>query len=232
MKGTIGILGGMGPLATADLFRKIVLMTDAACDNDHARVIIDSNARIPDRTRAILEGGADPVPEMLSALENLEKCGVSCVIMPCNTAHYFIDRLRACANVPFIDMLQVTAERCAELFPGKTAGVWGTTGTLKSGLYTRALDKAGVKSVLPDEESQQVLMDLIYRVKGGETLRDRAPLASLMAGMHEAGADYFILGCTELPIVVEQLSPPGDFVDPTAELARAALSYCGYRVKA
>ena len=114
MKGTIGILGGMGPLATADLFRKIVLMTDASCDNDHIRVFIDSNAQIPDRTRAILEGGEDPVPQMLSALENLEKCGASCVIMPCNTAHYFIDRLCEHTSLPFINMLQVTAERCAE----------------------------------------------------------------------------------------------------------------------
>ena len=226
MKKTIGILGGMGPLATADLFRKIVLMTPAKCDNDHIRVIIDSNAQIPDRTRAILEGGEDPVPQMLSALENLEKCNVSCIIMPCNTAHYFIDRLREHAHTPFINMLEVTAKRCAALFPGKTAGVWGTTGTLKTGLYTRALEQAGVKSVLPDEKGQQVLMDLIYRVKGGETLKDRAPLAELMADMHAAGADYFILGCTELPIVVEQLNPPGDFVDPTAELARAAIAFC------
>lgn len=231
MKGTIGILGGMGPLATADLFRKIVLMTDAACDNDHIRVFIDSNAQIPDRTRAILEHGENPVPQMRSALDNLLRCGASCIIMPCNTAHYFIDELRAHSDVPFIDMLQVTAERCAELFPGKTAGVWGTTGTLKSGLYSRALEKAGVPYVLPDEAGQQVLMDLIYRVKSGEVLRDRAPLAALMTDMHKAGADYFILGCTELPIIIEQLCPPGDFVDPTAELARAAIEFCGGRVK-
>ena len=86
---TIGILGGMGPLATADLFRKITLLTDAACDNEHIRVYIDSNARIPDRTAAILSGGPDPVPEMASALRSLERCGADCVIMPCNTAHYF-----------------------------------------------------------------------------------------------------------------------------------------------
>lgn len=72
---TIGILGGMGPLATADLFRKITLLTDAACDNEHIRVYIDSNARIPDRTAAILSGGPDPVPEMASALRSLERCG-------------------------------------------------------------------------------------------------------------------------------------------------------------
>ena len=90
MEKTIGILGGMGPLATADLFRKITLLTDAARDNDHIRVYIDSNARIPDRTAAILSAGKDPVPEMASALRSLEACGASCVIMPCNTAHYFL----------------------------------------------------------------------------------------------------------------------------------------------
>ena len=91
---TIGILGGMGPLATADLFRKITLLTDAACDNEHIRVYIDSNARIPDRTAAILSGGPDPVPEMASALRSLERCGADCVIMPCNTAHYFLSSNR------------------------------------------------------------------------------------------------------------------------------------------
>ena len=96
---TIGILGGMGPLATADLFRKITLLTDAACDNEHIRVYIDSNARIPDRTAAILSGGPDPVPEMASALRSLERCGADCVIMPCNTAHYFLPRLQATTAV-------------------------------------------------------------------------------------------------------------------------------------
>ena len=87
MKKTIGILGGMGPLATADLFRKITLLTKASCDNDHIRVYIDSNAQIPDRTAAILHGGKDPLPQMRAALHSLEACGASCVIMPCNSAH-------------------------------------------------------------------------------------------------------------------------------------------------
>ena len=90
----IGILGGMGPLATADLFRKIVLLTDAEADRDHIRVCIDSNAQIPDRTAAILSGGEDPVPEMADALRNLERCGADCILMPCNTAHYFLPGFR------------------------------------------------------------------------------------------------------------------------------------------
>ena len=105
MKKTIGILGGMGPLATADLFRKITLLTKAGCDNDHIRVYIDSNAQIPDRTAAILHGGKDPLPEMRSALHSLEACGAGCVIMPCNTAHYFLPQLQAETKLPFLSML-------------------------------------------------------------------------------------------------------------------------------
>ena len=110
MEKTIGILGGMGPLATADLFRKITLLTDAARDNDHIRVYIDSNARIPDRTAAILSGGKDPVPEMASALRSLEACGASCVIMPCNTAHWFYDELCRHTDLPVLHMLRLTAD--------------------------------------------------------------------------------------------------------------------------
>ena len=110
MKKSIGILGGMGPLATADLFRKIVTMTDAGCDNDHIRIYIDNNSSIPDRTAAILAGGADPVPIMAQSLKKLEDCGADCIIMPCNTAHYFLPRLQAMTETPILSMLDATAE--------------------------------------------------------------------------------------------------------------------------
>ena len=140
MSKTIGILGGMGPLATADLFRKITCLTKASCDNDHIRVYIDSNARIPDRTAAILSGGTNPVPEMTSALRHLEACGADCIIMPCNTAHYFLPQLQAKTETPFLSMLAATAKTCAAKFPGKTAAILGTKGTLATGLYDRALE--------------------------------------------------------------------------------------------
>ena len=162
MEKTIGILGGMGPLATADLFRKITLLTDAARDNDHIRVYIDSNARIPDRTAAILSGGKDPVPEMASALRSLEACGASCVIMPCNTAHYFLPRLQAMTKLPFISMLEATAKTCAAQYPGRTAAVLATKGTLATGLYEQALAAQNVRCLIPDAGEQDVLMHLIY----------------------------------------------------------------------
>ena len=156
MEKTIGILGGMGPLATADLFRKITLLTDAARDNDHIRVYIDSNARIPDRTAAILSGGKDPVPEMASALRSLEACGASCVIMPCNTAHYFLPRLQAMTKLPFISMLEATAKTCAAQYPGRTAAVLATKGTLATRLYEQALAAQNVRCLIPDAGEQDL----------------------------------------------------------------------------
>lgn len=145
MKKTIGILGGMGPLATADLFRKITLLTKASCDNDHIRVYIDSNAQIPDRTAAILHGGKDPLPQMRAALHSLEACGASCVIMPCNTAHYFLPQLQAETKLPFLSMLEATAKACAKFYPGKTAAVLATKGTLATGLYEKRSKKRALR---------------------------------------------------------------------------------------
>ncbi len=233
MKKTIGILGGMGPLATADLLIKIVTMTKADCDNDHIRIFVDDNSAIPDRTSAILSGGDDPVPEMLSALRNLEKCGADCIIMPCNTAHYFLPRLQAMTETPFLNVLTVTAKRCAALFPGKTGAILATSGALATGLYQNALAAEGVDYLVPDTEEQRVLMHLIYDlVKASLPLHPEAALwRDLLAGLRCRGADYFILGCTELPIVASTLEEEGPFIDPTSELARAAIRFCGYEVK-
>ena len=230
MKKSIGILGGMGPLATADLFEKIVRHTKAAGDNDHIRVYIDSNSAIPDRTAAILGDGPDPVEEMTSALRHLESCGADCVIMPCNTAHYFLPRLQEKTEIPILNMLEITAENCALRYPGKRAAVLGTRGTLATGLYNAALEKAGVDYLLPNEEEQDTLMHLIYDVvKASRPLEPEADVwAALLDALRTRGADYFILGCTELPIVASTLDAEGPFVDPTLELAKAAVRFCGY----
>ena len=233
MKKTIGILGGMGPLATADLFTKIISVTEAGCDNDHVRVLIDSNSAIPDRTGAILRGGPDPVPEMLSALRHLEACGASCIVMPCNTAHYFLPRLQAETDTPILNMPVITACRCAELYPGKTAAVLATSGTIATGLYSAALSEEGVAYLLPDEAHQAELMRLIYDVvKASKPIPpEEENWRQLLQSLRSRGADYFILACTELPILAQTLSAPGPFVDPTEELARAAVSFCGYKLR-
>lgn len=231
MKKTLGILGGMGPMATADLFKKIVANTRAGSDREHIRIYIDNNAQIPDRTAAILAGGEDPVPAMLDSLRKLEACGADCIIVPCNTAHYFVPRLQEVSSVPFISMIQETAKACAEELPGKVASLIGTTGTLKTGLYNAALEAAGVQYVIPDENCQQALMRVIYDgVKAdAEPEAYRADMEMVIEAMQAQGAQYFVLACTELPLAFDALRLPQTAVDPTMVLARAAIRFCGYQ---
>lgn len=220
----------MGPLATADLFKKIVLMTKAEKDNDHIRIYIDDNCRIPDRTGAILRGGENPLPQMRDSLSKLESCGADCIIMPCNTAHYFLPELKKDAHVPFISILESTADYCLEMFPGKTACILGTAATLDMKLYDNALSAKGVRFVTPSEEGKKTLMRIIYEVvKAGRPVEEcRADFEAVIAEGREKGADYFILGCTELPIAADELKLPYEFADPTYALARAAIHFCGY----
>lgn len=231
MKKSIGILGGMGPMATVDIFKKVVANTKADSDNAHIRIYIDNNAQIPDRTAAILTGGADPIPAMAESARKLEACGADCIIIPCNTAHYFVPRLQELTAIPIISMIEETVKDCAWSLPGKVAGLLGTTGTLQTGLYNRALEQADVQYLVPDEACQQALMRVIYDgVKAdAEPESYRADMEMVIETMRSQGAEYFILACTELPLAFEALQLPHTAVDPTLALARAAIRYCGYQ---
>ncbi len=233
MKKTIGILGGMGPLATADLFTKIVNLTKADCDNDHIRVFIDSNSAIPDRTAAILGKGDDPIKEMTTALRHLELCGADCILIPCNTAHYFLPKLQEKTDIKILNMPEITAEQCRQLYPGKCACILATRGALLSGVYHKALEAQQVPYVVPDDSEQETLMHLIYDVvKASKPVKPEAETwQKVLSGLRTKGADYFLLACTELPILAAALTETGPFVDPTTELAKAAIRFCGYEVR-
>ena len=233
-KKVIGILGGMGPLATADLFQKITLHTAASCDQDHPRVCIDSNTNISDRTAALLHGGADPVPEMVKSAQRLESIGADLLIMPCNTAHYFLPRLQAMTEIPFLSILTAAAETCKSQFPGMTVGILATKGTLSAQLYQNALGEAGVPYLIPEAAEQDALMRVIYDgVKAGKGPDAyRADLLTVVEHMMTRGTGVFLLGCTELPLAAEAVGLTVPVVDPTAELAKAAIRFCGFRVRA
>ena len=233
MKKSIGILGGMGPMATADLFQKIVALTGANGDNEHIRVYIDSNASIPDRTAAILDGGEDPLPAMTDSLRKLEACGADCIIMPCNTAHYFLPRLTEISERPFVSMIGAAAGACRRRFPGKTAAILATKGTLSAELYQKALTAQGVPFLVPDAAEQEALMDVIYRgVKAGAPPSQyREAFCSAAESLARRGAEVFLLACTELPLAVRELRLNMPCVDPTEELAKAAIRFCGFAVR-
>ena len=232
MPKTIGIMGGMGPAATVDLMSRIISMTDASSDQEHIPMIVDNDTRIPDRTEAILGRGESPAPEMLASAKRLEAAGADFIIIACNTAHYFLPRLQSETDIPILDMPAITAKRCAELLPGKTAAILATTGTLDVGIYDKALAREGVEFLVPDDDERKEIMRFIYDVvKASKPIPpEKEAWSSLLDGLRERGADYFILGCTELPILAESLDDPGPFVDPTEQLAREAVLFCGYPV--
>ena len=171
---------------------------------------------------------------MASALRNLEACGADCVIMPCNTAHYFLPRLQAMTEIPFLSILTAAAEACKAQFPGMTVGILATKGTLSTQLYQNALGEAGVPYLTPEAAEQDALMRVIYDgVKAGKGPDAyRADLLTVVEHMMTRGAGVFLLGCTELPLAAEAVGLTVPVVDPTAELAKAAIRFCGFRVRA
>lgn len=225
---TIGILGGMGPEATADLFLKIIRSTPARTDQDHIRVVIDSNPAIPDRTAAILGSGPDPVPLLTRTARLLEQWGADLIVIPCNTAHYFYDEVQASVRVPVLHIMKETAAYLRERYPAlRDVGLLATTGTVRTGLYQRFLAEHALNTLLPDDEGQQVVMDCIYGeqgVKAGHTGPEvTARLAGVAASLIARGAGAVIAGCTELPLVLREGDLPVPVIDPTRILAEAAV---------
>lgn len=227
MKKTIGIIGGMGPLATVDLFEKITLHTRAERDQDHLHVLIDSNTAIPDRTAALLHGGPDPRPELVASARRLERMGAQALIMPCNTAHNYYDDVAAAVSVPVLHMIRLTAQALERAGIG-AAGLLATDGTVQTGIYQRSFAGSGVDLLLPDEAGQRAVMDMIYRgVKAGDLRYDPAAVRRAMEALLDRGAKTLILGCTELPLAVKLYGLDLPVVDPTLELALGAIRFAG-----
>ena len=231
-KKTIGIIGGMGPLATADLFNKIVLNTVAECDQDHLRVVIDNNPAIPDRTAALLDGGEDPLPYLLKGAESLISLGADMLLIPCNTAHGFYDKLTALIDTPVIHMVDSACEEM-ERRGIKKAGLLATNGCVRAGIYQSFAKKRGIELILPDETEQKTIHELIYRgVKPNNPKYDASAVRQTASRLINDGAEAVILGCTELPLAWPMYSLTDiPYIDPTLILARKAVSLAGGKLK-
>ena len=228
---TLGIIGGMGPSATYDLAQKIVDRTEAAKDQEHIRVFIDCNTNIPDRTAAILYGGADPLPAMTDSAKKLASIGAEVLMMPCNTAHYFYDGVCAAVDVPVLHMPRLTAQRVKDLGYSR-AGILATKGTIASGIYRKALEELGIEAIDPGEKGQDTLMKLIYdKVKAGNMDFSDLALPELLTEMKEKGAEVLLLACTELPIAFETIDAGMPTADPTLILAEGAVLAAGAKLK-
>lgn len=220
----VGILGGMGPAATADLYAKIITATPATRDQDHLHVVIWADPTVPDRSTALLHGGEDPTPWLLHGARQLVAMGASFIAVPCNTAHAFFPAIERTIAAPFMHMMDETATAVELAHPSiARVGLLATTGTIASGLYQKWFARHHIEVVVPNDDLQErVVMAAIHRVKAGETGQETTNLlADAAVSLVEHGAEALIAGCTELPLVFRDGNASVPVIDPTRVLAEA-----------
>ncbi len=223
----IGILGGMGPEATIDLFARIVQHTHAKTDEDHLRIIIDNNPKMPSRQDAILKGGESPVPAMRETARNLERAGADFIIIGANTAHYFYDDIKDAVRIPFLHIIEEAAKETIKAVPGvRTVGVLATSAAMQTGLYQKSFEKHGIKVLgLPDSIQDQVQKSIFTFKYDGKT----PEVVDLMVGpirhMIANGAEALVMGCTEIPIILGGMDFSAPLIDPNEVIAIAAVQF-------
>ena len=227
---TVGILGGMGPLATSDLFNKIVTLTDAKNDNDHIHIILNNYPIIPDRTKYILGDGENPIKYMIEAALKLEVMGANVVIMPCNTAHYFYDEITEYLTIPFINMIEETAKEIKKVNPeSKKVCLLSTQGTYKTKIYDNIFKNYDIEISRPGKAVEDVITDIIYSIKKGDTALKNIDKNLLTSYLNSIEGESIILGCTELPVAFNILGIAKGCIDPTKILAKSAIHFAGKR---
>ena len=227
----LGILGGMGPQATQDFYQRILDRTDAARDQDHLPTLIWSDTAIPDRTAAILGGDAEGCyRRLLEGARLLENGGCTVLAIPCNTSHYFADRLQGDIGIPLIHMPRETVAVLAAQ-GRKTVGILGTDGTIRAGVYQKECDARGVRLLAPPEDVQKLVMSIIYdEIKRGET-GSREKFAVIDRWLRAAGCDGAILACTELSVYRTYHGLPDYYLDAMDVLAERSITACGYKLR-
>lgn len=229
-KKILGIIGGVGPLATMLLGEMIVSRTSAKSDQEHVNMVITNNSSIPDRTTYILDRSkANPVPVMISDGLKLKSIGAQVIAVPCNTAHTFYEEIQSGVGLPVVHMISETAKRAASE-GAKKVGILATTGTLTSCVYQLACKNVGVQPIVPDEETQKLVMSVIYDdVKAGRPV-DFLKWQKILTTMTDLGCDRVILGCTELSIVKRDLQLDDYYIDSLMVLAESSIKACGFNI--
>jgi aspartate racemase len=279
VKKTIGIIGGMGPEATADIFTKIIHLTPATQDSEHIHVLIDNNPMIPSRVQAIMHNGESPVPEMVRMAQSLERSGADFLIIPCNTASYYIEDIRKLVNIPVLSIVEETSKYIIDKhLDKKVIGLLGTEMTVRLGLYHKELLKHKIEVVCKDhhcnivtefenkartyrrfigldvdkhynvnlasnvEKStvlsivtpylnsmKNLVMKAIYGkngIKAGQKELPRKLLLKALQELEQESVKIVILGCTELPLVLQEKKVGKMLlIDPAEILAKTAIEH-------
>ena len=227
----VGVLGGVGPLATAYFLQRLVVCTDAERDQDHVDALVLNHATIPDRTAFVMgRSEEDPGPVLAADARRLERFGVDFLVMPCNTAHYFTQQVLDAISIPFVSIIDVTVEAALARVPGlTTVGLLATSGTVASSVYHDAFARRGVQVITPDDDDQAVISSVIYdQVKAGLPA-DVDALRGVAARLVDRDAGVVVLGCTELSVaaVDHALLDEPPFLDSMDQLVRATITRAG-----
>lgn len=219
---TIGVLGGMGPDATALFFHRLVALTPAKCDQNHIPIIVYNNPQIPDRTKAIMNHGENPLPALMDGVSVLQKAGADFICIPCNTVHYYFSSLKDYADIPIINLINCVLETALE--ETRNLGVIGllaTKGTIKSGIYQSVFAEWNMEVITPEERELNELQSAIHRLKNKS--RDSSIIRKMAVGLVRKGMQGLILGCTELSLIAADLDVKVPLLDSIEILARKAV---------
>lgn len=240
MKNAVGVLGGVGPMATVYFMDLIIEMTDASKDQDHINMLVSNHATIPDRTEYIMRRSDEsPLDVMVEDARMLERSGCEFLVIPCNTAHYFLEEIKSSVVVPVLNIIEETIKFSQERVgttatPIKTLGIMATEGTITSGTFSHYGAPYGVKMVAPDTAYQKKVNHIIYDcVKAGKPVTEEQ-MMEVINHLREKGCDAVVMGCTELSIAYKDLEigkKNSDVVDTLEVLARATVLKSGKKLR-
>ncbi|MFS2223883.1 aspartate/glutamate racemase family protein [Pantoea sp. B65] len=220
----LGILGGMGPLATVDLMYKLLAATPADSDQQQMPMVVWNVPQVADRQQALAGGGRSPLPQLLQGIARLNQAGASHIVIACNTAHHWFAALSAASAAPILHIADASLAALLQRdVPPRRAGVIATQGTLDGGWFQQRLQQRNIAAVLPTpQELQQLFVPGCYAVKRGEMALAAQLLTEAGLALKARGAELLILACTEVPVALQSIRSPllQDAIDPTDALAR------------
>lgn len=229
---TVGVLGGLGPMASVYFYEMVVNMTDAKTDQEHVDMIITNRATTPDRTAFIVDNSKeDPSNILIDDAKKLEKYGVDFIVMTCNTAHYFYEKIEKNVNIPLVNIVEETIKHAKDT-NHKKLGILATTGNIKTRLYQNMCEKYGIEYLVLDETRQSQIMEIIYDdIKSGKPA-NMDKFNSIVDYLKLNNCDGVILGCTELSILKNDNNLDGNFyIDSLEVLARETIVRSGRKLK-
>lgn len=226
----VGILGGMGPAATADFYSKLIAATPAATDQEHLKVMIWADPGVPDRSHALSGHGEDPTPALVRGAQKLAEAGAAFYVAACNGTHAFLPAVREQVDLDYLSIIDATADHLRALPHVRRAGLLATDATLTAQLYQDGLQAVGVGPVIPEVQDQRTVMESIYAVKAGNLSDEqRRALAEVSNRLVERGADVVVAACTEIPLALTSSEAGRPLIDPAVLLANRVVTEAGLR---